>query len=92
MNLWIIKDKIKRNLVTFKKGDIVVLFRRKTNGYPRGVIFGVDYLVKSVNGDNLIIEVAKKEENLYHNDFSINKTYFIQKDTLRDIKINQILK
>ena len=40
MDTWKLKDLIRQGVVEYKIGDIVVLFRKKSGGYPKHIIEG----------------------------------------------------
>ena len=84
--IWNLKDNIKRGYITFQEGDVVVVFRRKSNGYPNRIKDGVEYEVKSVSDDSLFVSNGE-----YLQTIKVHKTYMIQKSMIRDFKINSIL-
>lgn len=89
--IWKIKDKIKRGFITYEVGDEVVLFRRKSNGYPNGLKYDVKYFVIKIEDDFLHICTNKDYCVGFDQVKKIHKTYMVQKSELRDEKINSIL-
>jgi len=63
--------------VSFEIGDRVVVFRRKKNGHPKILKDGVAYLVKSMVGNDLILET---DSNLV----KVNRTYLVPIQFVRD--------
>lgn len=84
---WLIENLIKKGEISFELNEEVVLFKRKKNGYPNNISDDLVYIVDEIEGDYLFI-YEKGSKNMY----KIHKTYMINKETLRDIKINHILK
>jgi len=91
MDSWTIKSNIKDGKVRFKVGDKVVCFRRKTNGHPRKIKDDVEYTIKEINQDDLIV-TNHSLDGIRHVIIKVHKTYMISKADLREIKINEILK
>lgn len=87
MNKWKIKDMIKKRQITFKNGDEVIVFRRKKNGYPRGLKDGVTYIVFQILNDVVILKGDTIDSKLK----KVHNTYIIGKSELRDLKIESIL-
>ena len=81
-----LRDRILYNKTIFHKGDIVVLIRKKSNGYPKNLDFDKEYVIKHINGEQLGFD------NPSGRDFYINKTFFTKKGDLRDINLEKILK
>lgn len=86
--IWKIKDEIKNNKITFNIGDEVILYNKKSNGYPKGLIIGESYLVENVKEIDKIIISSK---NGYIQSRKVCNKYFINKQILRNIKIDQLL-
>jgi len=91
MNQWKIKDMIKKRQITFKIGDEVIVFRRKKNGYPRGLKDGVSYFVREIHNDIIIIGEHSSDGIGFKFLRKIHRTYIISKIKLRDLKIESIL-
>lgn len=96
-DIWKIKSNIKYGKIKFNKNDIVVLLRRKNNGYPKNIKENTDYIVKSCDDDCIFIQEKKlfddvKISNTWlYNDIKIDKTYMVPKNILRDFNINKVL-
>ena len=81
-----LRDRILYNKTIFHKGDIVVLIRKKSNGYPKNLDFDKEYIIIRINGEQIcIINDIGKE-------FYCNKTFFTKKGDLRDSNLEKILK
>lgn len=88
------KTWVKDRYFEYKQGDIVKLVRKKENGHPRSLSFGVSYKVLKVENEDLFVQELDMEE-LHLGDIRIkkvNKNYFIPVQKLRDELINDILK
>lgn len=104
MNYWILKDKIKRGLISYNIGDEVVCFRRKSNGHPRGVKDNVIYTIKNIDDDGhlYIATLSSDTDSINSSSFTpnrsvrfmqpirVHKTYMINKSELRNIKLNYL--
>ena len=73
-----IKDMIKNGEVDYKIGDIVVLFRRKKNGYPKSVCDGLEYRVGDIKGDSLVLYIEEP-----FGQAKVHKTYMVHSDVWR---------
>lgn len=82
-----LRDRILYNKTIFRKGDIVVLIRKKANGYPKNLDFDKEYIVKDINGEQIRIDNPSGTR-----DFYVNKTFFTKKGDLRDSYLEKILK
>jgi hypothetical protein len=92
VNTWVIKDKIKRGMIVFEEGDEVICFHRKANGHPRSIKDDVNYVVKRVDLDGHIIIAQRSSDGIgWQSPIRVHKTYMINKQTLRQIRINSIL-
>ena len=83
------KTWVKDRNFEYKQGDIVKLVRKKENGHPRSLSFGVSYKVLKVENEDLFIQELNVEEPRY---IKVNKNYFIPVQKLREELINEILK
>ena len=81
-----LRDRIKYNKTIFRKGDIVLLIRKKSNGYPKNIEFNTEYIVLSIVGEQLAFA------NSVGKMFYINRSFFTKKGDLRDINLEKILK
>lgn len=86
MNTWKIKDLIKTRNIIFNIGDIVVIYRRKKNGYPNSILDGVEYRVGAVPGESLVLYRDNPMQRA-----KIHKTYMIHKHIWRDMKLSLLL-
>lgn len=84
--MWRIIDGIKSGKITYSAGDKVMVFRRKSNGYPRFLEDKILYTVKSVHNHNTLELYVK---GLL--DVKVCKFYVINISKLRDFKINSII-
>ena len=92
MDSWTIKSNIRDGKVRFKVGDKVIWFRRKTNGHPRKIKDDVEYTIKSIINDDLLVTTHSLDGIGWNQTIKVHKTYMISKVDLREIKINEILK
>lgn len=92
MDSWTIKSNIRDGRVKFRVGDKVICFRRKTNGHPRMIKDDVEYTIKSIINDDLLVTTHSLDGIGWSQVIKVHKTYMISKADLREIKINEILK
>ena len=83
------KTWVKDRCFEYKQGDIVKLVRKKENGHPRALSFGVSYKVLKIENDDLFVQGLDDQELRIT---KVNKNYFIPVQKLRDELINDILK
>lgn len=83
------KTWVKDRYFEYKQGDIVKLVRKKENGHPRALSFGVSYKVLKVENEDLFVQELNSEELRIT---KVNKNYLIPVEKLRDELINEILK
>lgn len=88
---WKLVDMIKKGVITFQKGDVVKVFRRKVNGYPRGLKDDEEYFVRNIDSDSLFVAQHSSDGIGWLSPIRVHKTYMMNKNTLRDIKLNSIL-
>jgi len=79
---------VKDRYFEYKQGDIVKLVRKKENGHPRSLSFGVSYKVLKVENEDLFVQELDGDIQIK----KANKNYFIPVEKLRDELINEILK
>ena len=92
MNNWKIKDNIKRGFISFEVGDEVVCFHRKGNGHPRAIKDSITYIIKSIDLDGHLLVAQHSSDGIgFLSPIRVHKIYMIQKNTMRDIKLNSIL-
>ena len=92
MDSWTIKSNIREGKVRVKVGDKVICFRRKTNGHPRKIKDDVEYTIKSIINDDLLVTTHSLDGIGWSQVIKVHKSYMISRKSLRDIKINEILK
>jgi len=88
---WKLVDMIKKGIITFQKGDVVKVFRRKSNGYPGGLKDDEEYFIGSIDNDSLYVSKHSSDGIGFTQPIKVHKTYMMNKNTLRDIKLNSIL-
>ena len=88
---WKRVDMIKKGVITFQKEDVVKVFRRKVNGYPRGLKDDEEYFVRNIDSDSLFVAQHSSDGIGWLSPIRVHKTYMMNKNTLRDIKLNSIL-
>ena len=87
------KTWVKDRYFEYKSGDIVKLVRKKENGHPRSLSFGISYKVLKVENEDLYVQELDEQE-LHLGDIRIkkvNKNYFVPIDKMRDELIKDIL-
>lgn len=92
MDTWTILNKIKDGKVKFRVDDKVICFRRKSNGHPRSIKDDVEYTIKSIINDDLVVSTHSLDGIGWNQSIKVHKTYMISKADLREIKINEILR
>jgi hypothetical protein len=75
----------------YREGDLVVLFFRRGDGYPKNLQFGIDYKVSTIENDFLYIQCMSVNGLNWMPPVKINQIYVIPKDAYRDLKIKEIL-
>jgi len=80
---------VKDRYFKYEQGDIVKLVRKKENGHPRSLSFGVSYKVLKVENDDLFVQGLDEKELRIT---KVNKNYLIPVEKLRDELIKEILK
>lgn len=92
MNEWILNDKIKKGLIEYNINDEVVILKRKSNGHPRSIKDGVTYIVRGVDSDGHILVAQHSSDGIgFLQSIRVHKMYMINRNVLRDIKLNTIL-
>jgi hypothetical protein len=82
---------IEKGLVRYVKGEKVVLFRRKSNGYPKGIKDGVEYTIRGIYGEGIEVALNSSDGVGWLQSIKVHKTYMIPKYALRDINLNILL-
>jgi hypothetical protein len=88
---WKLKDMIRRGLITHQIGDKVSIFRRKDNGYPRTIKNDVEYTIRGIENDFLIISIHSTDGVGWVQPIKVHKTYMVSKSLIRDLKLDSIL-
>lgn len=83
---------IKNGSVDYEVGDKVICFRRNSRGHPRSIKDDVEYTIKSITYDDLHVAIHSLDGIGWNNEIKVHKSYMISRKSLRDIKINEILK
>lgn len=83
------KTWVKDRYFEYKQGDIVKLVRKKENGHPRALSFGVSYKVLKIENEDLFVQQLDEKELRIT---KVNKNYLIPVERLRDELIKEILK
>ena len=92
MDTWKIKDTIMSGSISYVIGDRVIVFRRKGNGYPRQLIDGTTYVVIRRWGESVEVLEEGKDLGGRPNGYKVHKSFLIQKDIFREMKIDELLK
>jgi hypothetical protein len=82
-----IRDKI--NINDYQIGQLVVVARRKSNGYPRHLIDDEPYQIKEIENENLILYNLKFRTP---NVLKVHFSYCLNLQLMRDEIINDLLK
>ena len=90
MNKIILKDYIKRNIVKHNINDIVYLYKRKGNGYPKSMKYDTPYRINKIENDFVYLDL--ENDGKVYDLIKVHKTYVISKNSMRDIQINRLLK
>jgi hypothetical protein len=91
MDHWKIKDMIKSGQIRCKKGDKVVIFRRKKSGYPRAILDGVEYTVRNTDNDSLYLAVTSTDGVGWMQPIKVHRSYMVPKSLWRDWRLTLIL-
>jgi hypothetical protein len=73
-------------------GDIVYLIKRKANGFPKNINDNTPYIIQRIEGNDDVLIVVKKTSNGYSQIVKIHKNYMSGLSTIRDMKIEELLK
>ena len=92
MDIWKLKDTIMSGAIACTIGDRVIVFRRKGNGYPRQLIDGTTYVVIRLWGESVEVLEEGKDLGGRVNGYKVHKSFLIQKDIFREMKIDELLK
>jgi len=83
-----VRDYIQRDFIPrYEVGDIVVLVRKKQDGYPRFLEFGKNYKVKRVENETVFLQVLNGEDPIS----KVHYSYLLPLFKYRELSINKIL-
>ncbi len=82
---------IKSGQIHCKKGDKVVIFRRKGSGYPRGILDGVEYTVHNTDNESLHVAVHSTDGVGWMQQIKVHRSYMVPKSLWRDWRLTLIL-
>ncbi len=82
---------IKSGQIRCKKGDKVVIFRRKKSGYPRAILDGVEYTVRNTDNDSLYLAVTSTDGVGWMQPIKVHRSYMVPKSLWRDWRLTLIL-
>ena len=91
MDVWKIKDMIKSGQIHCKKGDKVVVFRRKKSGYPKAILDGVEYTVRHTDNESISVAVHSSDGVGWMQSIKVHRSYMVHKNLWRDWKLSLIL-
>lgn len=78
MDTWSITNVIKSGDVKYYVNDVVLCFRRKTNGYPKRIDNG-EYVVTKVQNDFLYVAKSPLNINITTMIVKVHKNFMIHK-------------
>ena len=82
---------IKKGMITYQVNDKVVLFRKKSNGYPAGIKEDVEYTIKRVEGEAIYVALHSSDGVGWLQPIKVHRTYMIPKYALREANLNRLL-
>lgn len=88
---WIICDMIEKGLITYIRGEKVILFRRKSNGYPKSIKDGVEYTITGIYGEGIHVALNSTDGIDLLQQIKVHRSYMIPKYALRDINLRKLL-
>ena len=88
---WIICDMIERGMISYIKGEKVVIFRRKSNGYPKTIKDGVEYTIRGTYGEGIEVALNSSDGVGWLPSIKVHRSYMIPKYALRDINLKKLL-
>lgn len=88
---WRICDMIEKGMISYIIGEKVVLFRRKSNGYPKSIKERVEYTVRGVYGEGIEIATKSSDGIGWLPSIKVHRSYMIPKYVLRDINLKKLL-
>ena len=78
-------------MITYQVNDKVVLFRKKSNGYPTGIKEDVEYTIKKVEGEAIYVAIHSSDGVGWLQPIKVHRTYMIPKYALREANLNRLL-
>lgn len=88
---WLIADMIKKGMIAYQVNDEVVLFRRKSNGYPTSIKNDIVYTIKQVEVDAIYVALHSSDGVGWLQPIKVHRTYMIPKYALREANLNRLL-
>lgn len=82
---------IKSGSIRYKKGDKVVIFRRKKSGYPKAILDGVEYTVRNLENESLQVALHSSDGVGWMQPIKVHRSYMIPKNVWRDFRLTLIL-
>lgn len=73
-------------------GDIVYLIKRKANGFPKTLNDNTPYIIQRIEGNDDVLVITKQTFSGYSQVGKIHKNYMSGLSTIRDMKIEELLK
>ena len=75
-------------------GDVVYLIKRKANGFPKNINDNTPYIIQDIEGNNDVLIIARQASDGigYYQSVKIHKSYMSGLSTIRDMKIEELLK
>ena len=75
-------------------GDVVYLIKRKANGFPKNINDNTPYIIRDIEGNNDVLIIARRASDgiAYYLSVKIHKSYMSGLSTIRDMKIEELLK
>ena len=88
---WKITDMIKKGMITYQVDSEVILFRKKSNGYPAGIKEDVEYTIKKVEGEAIYVAIHSSDGVGWLQFIKVHRNYMIPKYALREVNLNRLL-
>lgn len=88
---WLITDMIEKGMISYVKGEKVVLFRRKSNGYPKAIKDGIEYTIRDISGEVIQVALNSSDGVGWLQSIKVHRSYMIPKYALRDINLKKLL-
>ena len=88
---WRLADMIKKGMIPYAIGDKVVVFRRKSNGYPKSIKDNIEYTIKRVENQSIEVALNSSDGVGWLQSIKVHKTYMLPKYILRDINLKKLL-